>query len=230
MPRIPGNVSVTLTPLKIRLSDLGVEADASAILESANTDANNTPTWRFREGNVVVKRTSTGQYVEANDSNGDRNTQAYVLSIEDVDSDWASSTITVKVNGFQITAVALASTDDTAAEVAAALNADTDFAAHCNAEVSGSKVNIETLHGGADMHIEVTSDLATAFGTTLNKGYGTDADYRVTLQAVDLKDESDTAIAGHVRTARIGHFDESNLINLTAEARVVLSRRGSIFD
>lgn len=226
----PHYITLTETPRKVRLADWGEPLDEGIIVDSTNTDATNTPTTRIREGNVLVKRTSTGRYLEANDASGDRNTAASVTSAENPDGDWDASTITVKVNGIEITAVTLASSSSTAATVAAELNADTDFAAHCNAAVSGSDVVISTLRAGADMHLEVTSDLSTAFGTTANTGFGADADYVVLLQRVDVVDHiNGSAAHAGARAARVGYFDESNLINLTAEARATLSRRGCLF-
>ena len=125
--------------------------------------------------------------------------------------------------------VTLASTDDTNAEVVAALNANADFSAIAKASESGGFVKIETREAGAHKYIKVTSTLSTAFGASGKEAFGKDADYAVLLQYVDLQDESGSARDGEARLARIGYFDESNLINLTPEARATLARRGSIF-
>ena len=73
------------------------------------------PDWDVRifEGNVLVKRTSTGRYVEANDTNGDTNSPASVSASETADGDWASKTITVNVNGMDLVTVTLGAGDDT---------------------------------------------------------------------------------------------------------------------
>lgn len=229
MPQVPGLQSVTQSRRRVRWNARGSDADRSIILDSGNTDTGSTPATRFREGNVVVYKTSITQFVEANDSTGDRNTQATVTAAETADSDWRGATITCKYKGVQITVVTLATTDDTDAEVVTALNADADFAAWFVASTVASRVTIKSLEAGADVHIEVTSSLSTAFGASGTTAFGTDADYAITLADTDLVDSDGTAVDATVRAAVTGDFDESNLVNLTAEARATLSRRGAIW-
>lgn len=229
MSRIPGNIAVSHNARVVRLSEHGTALDTSAVIDSSNTDAGSTPTTRMRPGNVLVKRTSTGRYIEANDSNGDRNAPASVSASETADTDWQNAVITVTVDGGVSFSVTLGAADDTDAEVVAALNGNAVFAANCKADVSGGVVRIRTLEAGAHKHLTVSADLATAFGSAGTSGNGTDADYVVQLPYVDLEDENGTATHAEARVARVGHFDESQLINLTAEARATLSRRGSFF-
>lgn len=239
---VPTLQSTTFTDRKILLSDQGREFGEKVVLESANTDSGSTPTYRFRKGNVVVLRTATGQYVEADDSNADRNTPASVTADEATDTDWALATITVKygLGGVAFTAVTMGTTTFTTAAVVTLLNANAAFAANFIADNSGGSLRIRTRQAGADQQLHVVSSLATAFGASGKAGYGADADYRVTYERRDMQDPDGTAIAAICENLVRGHFDESQLLvggsaatsdtsGGWAEARAVLSRRGSRF-
>jgi len=240
---LPHYTSTTITPRKILIIETGAGIQGEDItLDSGNADAGNTPTWRFRDGNVVVLVTATGRYVEADDAAGDVNQSASASALETADVDWQSTTITVRLGGkgglsFD---VVLGAADDTDAEVVTALNANATFAAHCLADVDGGVVRIRTRRAGADQNIHVTSSLATAYGASGIGANGTDADYRVTTISTELQDENGTAIHAPVENLLAAHFDESELIvggaaatadttGAWAEARAVLSRRGAIF-
>jgi hypothetical protein len=232
---IPGVVSTTLTGRKPLIDDTLTAYGEDVVLASDNVDVS-TPTYRFRPGNVIVKRTSTGLYVEANDSNGDRSTPPSVSSAEAADTDWDGTTITVYLNGTLVATVLLAGTDDSTSEVVTALN--TAFAA-ANLPIVASGLDAAVLvvkahPGGSGTTLRVESTLATAFATAGGAGSyaedtGEDADYRVTDDFADLKDQNGTACTAPVRNMVRGYFDESELLNLTADAKAVLSRRGSRF-
>jgi len=203
----------------------------TVVVDSGNVDSGSTPTSVLREGNVLVKRTSTGRYVEANDSNGDRNTGAVVTAAEAADAGWQSKTITCTINGGKKVTVTLGGADDTNAEVATALNADADFARHYLADGSGALLTITSLETGADIVLEVTSNLSTAFGASGTQAYGEWADYGVLHRPCDLTDEAGSA--SHSKGSIVyahGRFDESQLINLTGDARRALQGRGCSFE
>jgi hypothetical protein len=81
------------------------------------------------------------------------------------------------------------------------------------------------------MSFKWTSSYADTFGSGVAsaEGYGTDADYRVVEDYVDMLDEGGVAGNAVAKTSMAGFYKESNLLNLCAEARAVLTRRGSIF-
>lgn len=214
-----------------RLTNRGRDADSQARLDSGDTDSGATPTWRIRPGNVMVKVTSSGRYVEANDTAGDAPTAPAVLAAEAGDDDWKGAVVTLWRNGVSVVAVTLGGSDNTTALVNTALNANAIFAANAIASASGSptKTLITGLVGGADQTLKVTCDLASAFGANGTDDVGSDPDYVVTETEVDLQDRNGTAIHQDVPVSRLGDYDESELINLTSEARRVLLSRGSTF-
>lgn len=201
------------------------------LVDSGNVDSGSTPTSRIREGNVLVKRTSTGRYIEANDSNGDRNLPPVVTASETADTDWDGETITLTVNGVAVVTVTLGGADDTDAEVVTALNANATFRAHAIATAAGSRVVITGNKAGEGEYLKVTSSLATAFGASGTEDSGSWADYGVLAKIVDLLDEA--AAASHSLAPIVyarGRFKESLLVNLTADARAALIGRGCTFE
>lgn len=238
-PNIPHFSTVTVAGARI-LIDRSIDTQEDVVtLDSTNADAGNTPTHRMRAGNIVILRTSTGRYVEADDANADALTPATVSAIETADAGWQSTTITTTIRGGVSFDVVLGAGDDTDAEVVTALNANAVFAANCIADESGGFVRIRTLEAGAEAQLHVNSTLATAYGANGIADNGTDPDVRVMLELASLQDKEGTAINADANTARKGHFDESALIvggavaSLTdqnyIEAKAVLLRRGSIF-
>lgn len=214
---------------KILIDGVGARNGADVIVASGQTDSGSDPTTRIRAGRVLVKRTSTGKYELASSATGDRCTPPVVTASETADADWASKTITLKNNGATVATVTLGGSDDTDAEVVTALNANAPFRAHAIATAAGSRVVITGLVGGAGESLEVTSNLTTAFGADGTSDSGEDADYRVLTDPVDLVSPTGAASDALGSNLVAGHFDESELLGLTAEAKVVLSRRGSRF-
>ena len=231
MGQLPTLTTSELDEARHRLTTRGAEKDQAIVLDSTNTDAGNTPTFRFRPGNVVVLETATGRYREANDATGDNSAAAAVTSAEVPDAGWQSATITTNINGQDVVIVTLAATDDTVAEVVTALNANAIFAANFIADDNGGSPRITSLIAGSGISLLVTSSLATAYGAAGTEDQGEDADYRITERAVDLEDGNGVAINQQVNASFMGDYDTSVLLNLTADARRVLeSVRGSSFD
>lgn len=204
----------------------------TVVLDSGNSDSDggHTPTYEFRAGNVVVLRTSTGRYVEANDTNGDRNTAA---SIETSSfSTTSGGDVVLSYKGGQTISVTNSTGSGTVDNYVTDLNADATFASLFVADNNGGELRIRTRGRGADEWFYVAAgthdDLGFSEGEA-NAVYGTDADYLVTAEWSELQDEHGTAIHNTAATYEAAVFDESELINLTAEARAVLSRRGSTF-
>lgn len=231
---LPSVASRTFQEKVIHIDESMYNPGPDAILKSTVTDSGASPTTTIRKGNSIVKKTSDGLFYlddgPANASSADRNTVAAVVAQETADGDWASKTISVYVNGSLLVTVTLGGGDDTDAEVVTALNGNAIFAANCIASASGSRVHIKTLKAGADQYLYVTSNLSTAFGSSGQTGSGTDAEYYITEEEVSMLDPDTGAVADRpVKTSFAAYYDESELLNLSAEARATLSRRGARF-
>jgi len=224
---LPGVTSSQLSGVRFLVDNTRTVHGNDVVLDSGNTDAGSTPTSRFRPGNVIVKRTSTGRYVEADDTNGDRCTAPSVVSAEDVDGDWKGKTITLTLNGAAIVTVTLDAGDDDKTKVVTSLNASGPFRANALASADGNKVKVTALQTGADVYLKVTSNLATAFGANGQEARGTDADYRVTAAYADLAIDG-SAVHAPVATILRGNFDVTKLVNLTDEAAAVFSRNPAV--
>jgi hypothetical protein len=201
---------------------------------------------RLAPGTVVVKESGDGLYYLADGADGasagDINTAAVVTSIEAPDADWKDKTLTWTVfpgTGAPIsgTVVAAGADDDTIAEWVALLNADPAFVALLTASDSGGDdFLVITSKQKGDVRIRVSIDLDTAFATddgatSSDEASGTEADVRVVTQHRDLIDISGASFNSHpVATLMAGRFDESELSNLSNEAKEILRGRGSIFE
>lgn len=186
-----------------------------------------TPDHRHPPGTVLGLRTSTSEYELADSGNVRVNAPAKAAALETADGDWASSVITVTINGVVAAAVTMGAADDTDAEVVTALNADSDFGGVALASVVASVVQIQ-LHALGALLL-VSSDLATAYGASGVEGVDVMGIYRVTTAFVDLKDIDGTATDALAPVLEAGHFDASELSSLTNDARVALLAQGSKF-
>ena len=208
----------------IKPGELGPEV----ILDSGLSDSGSTPTFRIRPGNCVVKKTSSGTYVAANDATGDRCGPASVSALEAASAAWNSLAITFTVDGGVPFSVTLQAGTGTNAAAVTDLNNNAIFAANCIADVSGGFVRIRTNPGGEGATLLVNAaSRAAAFGANGTGGQGTDADYVVTEDFGDTKDLNAAAVNVSVPASKCGSFVAANIINLTSEARAVLTRRGS---
>lgn len=226
---IPHFSSTTLTGRRVLVDSMIDPRASSVTLDSGNTDSGSTPTHRIRPGNVVARVASSGRYVEANDSAGDRSVAPAMTT-----SGHADTLDVIKLVGNHGTiSVTVSTGTGTEANAATDLNANADFAAFYTATSGGGELTITANRGGKDEWFYIHSDTAAGIGFSEGEDNGVsgeDADYRVVLDFVDLKDEEGTAIHADALVAWSGHFDASNLINLTPEARATLARRGAKFD
>lgn len=187
------------------------------------------PTHQIPAGTVIVKQAGLPTFIDAADPRGERCRQAAVVALQPTDPAWANAQLTVSLSdglGFLVPLDAAAV--DTPS-VVDQLNRHALFAAHFVADDQGGLVRVRTREAGAHKSLHVESTLPAAFGPLGGFGHGTDADYRVTDAAVDLRDLEGNPIEALVSTLVVGHFDESELLHLTPEARTVLARRGSLF-
>lgn len=228
MSTIPHFSSTTISGREVLIDDSLATEAGSITLDSGNTDTGSSPTTRFRPGNVVIKRTSTGRFVEANDANADDLGAATITTSSHAD---ATADIVVVGNHGTIT-VTVSTGSGTEANCATDLNADADFAAHYTASSGGGELTITSNEVGPDEWFYMGAGTSDSYGFAEgeNNGVrGTQPDVRVTAEYADLVDEEGTAVHADVLAYRRGHFDASQLINLTAEARSLLTARGSIF-
>lgn len=209
-----------------------------AIAGNQTTDYPDTGGKRLAEGTVVVKETGDGLYYLADAANdgahGDRNTAATVSSSEAADTDWDGSTINIEItypDGRVIAdTVLLAGTDDSTSEVVTLINGRQALEGHLVASGADLAVLTLTTVAKGNVHLKVTSDLATAYGADGVEDDGVEADYRVVTRQADLVDLDAASYSPVVPNLQAGNFRESELSNLTNEAKAVLRGRGSRFD
>lgn len=201
----------------------------SDVILDKNARSPRPPAFRFLEGTVIVRVQGGFQFVDAADPRGARCTPAEVKAAQPADAAWANTTITASLSSSLGFAVLLDAAAISTAAVVDQLNRHPLFAPHFLADDAGGLVRIRTREAGAHKALHVESTLPAAFGPLGTFGHGLDADYRVTDRTVDLRDLDGNAIEVLVPTLVVGHFDESELLQLTPEARAVLSRRGSFF-
>ena len=224
---VPGLTTSAKTSPSHRRTDQGLVLSPAVVLDSGNTDSGSSPTSMFRAGNVIVLRTSTGRYVEANDANGDSNGVATITSSGHSDGNGA---IALSLKGGTVISVTTTTGSGTEANHATDLNAAEEFAALFVASSAGGELTITSRAAGADVYFHMDSTtLATAgFAEGAANGVnGTDAEYLVTEGTVSLIDSGGTAAHAECEASWAGDYVSGNLTNLSAEAKAVLLRRGS---
>jgi len=229
MSVLPSIQQLTISPPNWKLKALPFVPGGAIVVDSSVQDQGSVPPWRIRPGNVLVKRTATNTYVTAQDPSGDRNAPATVLALIPADATWQGATITVTVDSGVPIATVLAATDNTNALVVTRLGLNPSFSGLLVADVLGNVVRIRSLRGGREVSLVVTSTLATAFGPQGAFALGTDADYRVLEDFTDLQDNTGVAVPGIGATSLSAYYATANLVNLSIEAQVVLSRNGAQF-
>ena len=227
MPAVPGFRSYSLEfPPFLVDGQLTVQGE-DVLLAQGQTSAI-TPNHRIPQGSVVVKRTATGKYLLADNALGDRNTAPSITSSGHVDT-LAALVIVGNHGTISVTTSTGAGSES---ENATDLNANTAFAAHYIASSAGGELTITARAGGAEefFYIDATSDDGFGFSEgDANKVQGADADYRVTAFNADLKDLEGADVDALAPALTRGKFRESELSNLTGEAKAVFLRRGSEF-
>ena len=232
-------VSATRSQVRVFMDGgrLAAGSEIAATVLSTTVDSGSSPTTIIRPGNVLAK-ISTGKYTEANDSQVTESAKASVTgTVTDASSAAGfSKTFKWKYRDGEEQTVTMGSTTaeyDDNSEIIAALNADADFSADLLAAASGNFVVITSKRGGSLEYFKITDGTLNAvLGFVDNTEHaGSDGDYVVVTDYADMLDGAGVAADQHgVTCVRRGHFDESNLINLTKDARRVLTQRGSIFE
>jgi hypothetical protein len=237
---IPGLVSFSRPARRVTVSNYPHEPAADVVIQSDQVDAGNTAfrTTFLRPGCVLAKRTSTGEYVLASDTNADHQAAASVATIatNPGSGGWNGNLI---ILGHWGTLTVALSADDTDAAVAAAIIA---AAAAVNPEQgpitaadTTGEVTITNKDKGAGTwlkayHATVSDVFNTGAGVVdgAQGAIGTDPEIVVTTDYVDMLNGAGTAVdAASGPVLRAGHFDAANLIQPTAEAIAVLLKNGS---
>ncbi len=189
------------------------------------------PTDRILPGSVIVRVRGGERYVEATSPLGEQSQPASVSALGPADPAWAGTQVTVTHAPGLGLLVPLGPQAVDGPSVVLALNQDPAFAARYLADLGpAGRVRVRTREAGAQAYLRVQSSLQAAFGVDGASGSGADADYRVTDSLAELRElQGGRRIPAVVATLFAGHFVEPALLHLTPEARVVLSRRGSIF-
>lgn len=194
-------------------------------------------------GACVVKKTADGLYYLANDAaNGDRNAAASVTSAEKPDDDWKDKTLTWTLylpdGTTESGTVAAAGGDENSiAAWITLLEGDDDFTDRFTAADSGAgDLLVITTKRKGRVGMKISMDLDTAFAnddgdSSSDEDFGTEADYRITDAQRSLVDMNGAARdSDPVPTLLRGHFNESEILGLTAEAKAAFIGRGSIFE
>ena len=229
MASAPGVYKRELEDRRYILTEQGLVRGRAVVLDR-ETRSPLPPDYWIEPGMVIVRRKASGRFVHASHPDGERNQPASVSSFQPADAAWANTAITVSLaRGLGFAVLLDANAVDNAA-VLDQLNQSQVFAAHFLADQdSNGLVRIRSRGSGAGRHLHVQSALAAAFGPDGVAGHGIDADYRLVDAYADVRELGGGRIHALAPTVLAGHFDESQLLHLTSEARVVLSRRGSIF-
>ncbi len=232
---MPGQVLPSVT--NVEIVDRVVRSRAEpyvqgqdAVLDASVRDPGSSRPTLIRPGTVIVRAVGTHKFVVAGNPVGAGSQPASVLASEAADGQWPGTTIGIAIDGGVTLGIQLGTSDDDNAAVIAALNAHPIFAAHCIADEDQGFVRIRTRFAGADRYIHVHSSLGSAFGQAGIDGVGRDGDYRVTEDWADIRDAAGNPVDTPVTTSLVGFYKTTNLVALTAEARAVLSRRGSQFE
>ena len=229
MPAVPGLYRQDLEDRRYVLHEQGLVRGQEVVLDE-ETYSPYAPDYWIEPGTVIVRRQSVGRYVHPTHADAQRNQPAAVSSLQPADQTWAGTVITASLAQGLGFAVPLDQNAVDNAAVIDQLNLDLAFATHFLAdEDQAGNVRVRTRAAGADQQLDVISSLPAAFGPGGTAAHGKDADYRVTDAWSDLRELNGAPSHYLVPTLLAGHFDESELFHLSPEARVVLSRRGSVF-
>lgn len=232
---LPGLVSFPRPSRRVTVSNYPHEPAEEVVIQSDQVDSGNSAfrTTFLRPGCVLVKRTSSGEYVLASDANADEQAAAAVATlVTNPGSGGWDGTLTIKGHWGSLS-VSL-SADNTDAAVATAINSaaaalNPESRAPIVAADTTGEVTITNADKGAGTWLHcVHGTVTTMFGSTGAGSIGTDPEVRVTLGYVDMLNGAGTAVAASSGPVlRAGNFDAANLIQPTAEAVACLLKQGS---
>ncbi len=245
MPSVlPGLVSFPRPARRVTVAKWPRQEAEEVTIAAAQVDAGNSAfrTSFLRPGYVLVEHTdASGNYVAASDTNAKHQTAASVATLitNPGSGGWDGNLI---ILGHWGTITVALSGDDTDAAVAAKITAavaaqNPETQARITAADTTGEVTITNMDKGAGTwlkayHATVSGMFKAGAGVVdgAQGGVGTDPDVVVTERYVDMLNGAAASVAAQSgEVLRVGFFDAENLINLTAEAYAVLSKRGSLF-
>jgi len=205
-------------------------------VKSTVRDTGQTPDTALRGGMMLVEETlgSGGPFIRADDPAAPKGDPATVLSVIVLAGELASQTPTFDINHGLTVGVLLSAGANTAAQVAAELNADQAFNAELFADVDGGGfLRIRTIRGGPSTHIKATGPagvfaLAPAVSA---EDAGVFPKFAVLNQSISILEPDGTA-ADQTAEGIVsnGRFLEADLIGASALGKLALSRRSCLFE
>lgn len=234
---LPGLVNFPRPSRRVRVSNFPHQPCEEVVIQSDQVDSGNSSfrTTFLRPGCVLVKRTSTGEFVLGTDSDADNQAAASVATLitNPGSGGWDGDVVITGHWGTLTVALSGKNTDAAvaAAIIAAAAALDPESQAPITAADTTGEVTIYNIDKGAGTWLHVVhSTVSTMFGATGAGAIGTDPEVVVTEDYVDMLNGAGTAVAQTSKgVTRAGHYDAANLIGLTAEAAAVLLKNGSRF-
>lgn len=240
---LPGLVTFSRPARRVRVSNYPMVPAEEVVIQSDQVDAGNTAfrTTFLRPACVLAKRTSSGEYVLASDTNADHQAAASVATLitNPGSAGWNGNVIILGHWGTLTVALSGANTDAAvaAAIIAAAAALNPESMAPVTAVDTTGEVTVYNTDKGAGTWLKCYH--ATVDGM-FNSGHGvvdgaagaigTDPEILVTEDYVDMLNGAGVATAAASGpVTRAGHYDAANLLGLTAEAAAVLLKRGSRF-
>lgn len=229
MSLLPGLYKQELNARRFRVDDQALVRGKAVVLDR-ETRSPHAPDHWIEPGTVVVRRRGSQRFVHATHPDGERNRPASVSALVPADPAWGGTVITVSLaEGLGFPVLLQPNVADNAAAIDALNQAPGFTSLFLADEDAAGRVRIRTRAAGAGEVLHVRSSLDAAFGPEGVAASGLDADYRVTDAWGDVLELPGRPIHAVVPSLLAGHFEERELVHLTPEARVVFSRRGSIF-
>ena len=199
----------------------------SVTVDSTTVDSANSPTTLLRPGLVVGIGTGNVFY-DASDSASTKGLPATHTGSGTTFP--ASSAFVFALQGGANITITGASSDNTVAEYVTLLNANEQFNSTLIAVASGSNIKISSVLNGPLAQFTIVS-APSGWGLTAATYTGSAGEYGVLEDYVDMLDGSGVASDMiNVTIAQRGRFDESQLLDLTDDARTFLLSRGSTFE
>ncbi len=236
---IPGMSNMPRPARRVTTAKLPRQEAEEVTILAAQVDSGNSAfrTSFMRPGMVLVEHTDgSGKYVVGSDSNAKHQTQAAVATlITNPGSGGWDGTVTIQGHWGSFTVALSGSNTDAAvaaAIIAAAAALNPESQAPITAADTSGEVTITNHDKGAGTWLKAShGTVPTMFGAAGAVSYGVDPDVLVTEKYVDMLNGAAASVdSASGEVLRVGRFDASNLINLTAEAAAVLLKRGSLFD
>lgn len=228
MPTPSYNAESEQADSRIRLSDFGRENDKSVTMVSTARDAGNSPTTILRKG-LVVGRLSTGKFIQASDGSVVASTAPTIqCATAGTYNFTGGKALTLEVNGHTETVNMVSHSACTNSGAVSQINAGTNLVSA--AAYTTSLVQIHVKEAGANQFLKCGGSAAALMSFAAAAVYGTDGEYGIMTDGVDLKAHDATSASDRFAIiGRTGLWDESTLHSMTADAKMCLLKQGAIF-